>query len=205
MVDVAHVIGNGPSGGLYNPARGIKMLCNLPPVAVPNAWATAMVDFKMMHAIHREGVQVPGEWVLGYRPKVYMDKNPSFYMKNSRVIKQFYTELPKYAILDGDVGKGYTNFNCGHMATHYVANQLKAAEIHMYGFDSIFDFDLKSFTDTYLASDRGNNNTARLVDIWRKVWVGMFTEFSDRQFVIHNRHNSSKVQLPNNVEVRTKK
>ena len=59
--------------------------------------------------------------------------NPDYYMKVSKQVKEFYTELPNYAA-------NYTDFNCGHMAAHYSANKLKADEIHLYGFDSIFDF-----------------------------------------------------------------
>ena len=36
--------------------------------------------------------------------------------------------------------KNYTDWNCGHMAVHYACNKLLANEVHMYGFDSIFDF-----------------------------------------------------------------
>ena len=136
MAKTAHVIGNGDSASRYNPAPGLKITCNLPPFAVENVYTTCMVDFKMMNAIKEGSVIVPGDWVLGARPKKFMELNPQFNMRYAAQVKEYYTELPAYA-------ENYTNFNCGHMAVHYAANKLKCDEIHMYGFDSIFDFNLR--------------------------------------------------------------
>jgi len=116
-------------------------------------------------------------------------------MRVSHQVKEFYTELPKYAA-------NYTDFNCGHMATHYAANKLKADVIHMYGFDSIFDFNLKSGTDFSLSSDRGGANNLRLADNWRPIWQHMFREFSDTKFVLHYLHDKLKINIDNNVEVK---
>jgi hypothetical protein len=89
------------------------------------------------------------------------------------------------------------------MATHYTANKLKCDEIHMYGFDSIFSFDITSSTDLYLPSDRDNMNTERLTRNWRPIWTYMFQEFKDTQFIIHNRTTDTKlIKLSKNVEVR---
>ncbi|MBC8475166.1 MAG: hypothetical protein H8D53_01840 [Bacteroidetes bacterium] len=196
MTKTAHVIGNGPSAGFYKPAKGLKILNNLPPMAVNNVYATVMVDFKMMKAIHEGILTVPGDWVLGARPHKWMEIRNDFYMKYSRQIKEFYMVLPKYA-------SNYTDFNCGHMATHYTANKLKCDEIHMYGFDSIFSFDITSSSDFYLESSRDNLNTERLTRNWRPIWKGLFNEFKDTQFVIHNRTtDTSLIKMPKNVEVR---
>ena len=194
MANVAHIIGNGKSSSLYSPSKGLKILCNLPPFAVENAYTTVMVDFKMMKSIAEGVLTVPGDWVLGARPKKWMEIRPDFYMRYARQIKEFYTVLPKYSA-------NYTDFNCGHMATHYVANKLKCDEIHMYGFDSIFDFDITSCSDMYLESSRDNMNTERLTSKWRPIWKGIFNEFKDTQFVIHNRLTEAKIPLPDNVEV----
>ena len=196
MTKTAHVIGNGPSAGFYKPAKGLKILNNFPPMAVNNVYATVMVDFKMMKAIHEGILTVPGDWVLGARPHKWMEIRNDFYMKYSRQIKEFYMVLPKYA-------SNYTDFNCGHMATHYTANKLKCDEIHMYGFDSIFGFDITSSSDFYLESSRDNLNTERLTRNWRPIWKGLFNEFKDTQFVIHNRTtDTSLIKMPKNVEVR---
>ena len=155
-----------------------------------------MVDFKMMRALHEGSLTIPGDWILGMRPKIWMDQQPSFFIKHSHQVKEFYTVLPKYVA-------NYTDFNCGHMAVHYAANKVKAEEIHLYGFDSIFDFNLRSCSDFYLGSDRGNMNTNRLANNWRPVWQNMFKEFPDTTFVLHHIHDAIKFQVPDNVEVMT--
>jgi hypothetical protein len=199
MSKVAHVIGNGKTASLYQPSKGLKITCNVPPFAVANVYTTCMVDFKMMKAIEEGSVKVPGDWVLGFRPKKWMEMKPNFYMKYAPQVKEFYTELPKYA-------KDYTSFNCGHMATHYTANKLEADEIHMYGFDSVFSFDVTSSCDTFLVSDRSTNNTQRLTALWRPIWEGLFNEFSSKQFILHyHKDKAPLATLPSNVEVRVSK
>lgn len=197
MTRVIHVIGNGDNAALYKPTKGIKITCNLPPFSVENVWGSCMVDFKMMRAMAEGSVQVPGYWILGFRPKMFLDANPHLKMKWSQQIREFYLDKPEYV-------KNYTDFNCGHMAVHHSANKLKGDEIHMYGFDSIFDFSLRSCTDFYLNSDRGNTNNNRLINNWRPIWSKMFKEFSNTQFVLHHKHNGVKFDLPENVEVVTK-
>ena len=197
MTRVAHVIGNGDNASLYKPTAGLKITCNLPPFAVDNVYTTCIVDFKMMNAIREGIVTVPGDWVLGARPKKFLEMYPSTHMKHAQQIKEFYLTLPKYA-------KTYTDFNCGHMATHYTANKLKATEIHMYGFDSIFDMNLRSTTDFYMISDREATNNVRLTNNWRPLWANMFAEFPETQFVLYHRHDQIKIALPKNVEIRSK-
>lgn len=196
MAKTAHVIGNGDSASRYKPAAGLKITCNLPPFAVENVYTTCMVDFKMMNAIKEGSVTVPGDWVLGARPKKFMELNPQFNMRYAAQVKDYYTVLPKYA-------ENYTNFNCGHMAVHYAANKLKCDEIHMYGFDSIFDFNLRSASDLYLVSDREANNSLRLSNNWRPIWQQMFKEFPNTKFVLHHKHNNIKIPVSENVEIFT--
>lgn len=194
---VAHMVGNGKSASefLKKPRKGLKVTCNLPPFAIPDAFATTMVDFKMMRAIANGGVVVPGDWVLGIRPKVFCDKNPGFYMKHAHQIRMFYTPLPKYA-------ENYTKFSCGHMATHYCANYIKADEIHIYGIDSFFDLDVYSATDLYLPSDRGSANNMRLMEDWRPIWMGIFGEFPNTEFIIHGPWVKHPVNKLPNVSVK---
>ena len=196
MTKVAHVIGNGKSAGLYLPTKGLKITCNLPPFAIDNAYTTCMVDFKMMRAIDQGVVTVPGDWTLGARPKKWMEMKPAFHMKYAPQIKEYHLDLPKYAV-------NYTNFNCGHMATHYAANKLQADEIHLYGFDSMFDFNLISTTDFVLPSDRDAMNTQRLAENWRPITEGIFREFKQIQFVVYHQHDQAKINLPENVDVVT--
>lgn len=195
MARTVHVIGNGDSVHFYNAKerKGLKLTCNLAPFPVgDNHYATCIVDFKFMRAMREGTVSVAGDWVLGMRPKIFMDKYPDYYMKVSSQVKEFYTKLPKYA-------ENYTNFNCGHMAVYYAAEKLKAERIHMYGFDSIFDFNLRSVSDFILNSDRENMNTNRLANNWRPIWTKMFEQFKDTEFVLHHFHNNYKIIVPNNV------
>ena len=90
MSGVAHLIGNGKSAGFYSPSAGLKITTNLPPFEVNNIYTTVMVDFKMMNAIHKGVVVVPGDWVLGARPHKWMEMKNDFYIKYSRQIKEFY-------------------------------------------------------------------------------------------------------------------
>lgn len=196
MTRTAHVIGNGDSASRYNPDKGFKITCNLPPFAVENVYASCIVDFKMMNAMKEGSVAVPGDWVLGARPKKFMELNPQFNLKYAKQVKEYYDVLPKYA-------GNYTNFNCGHMAVHYSANKLKCDEIHMYGFDSIFDFNLRSSSDLYLVSDREANNNLRLSNNWRPIWQDMFKEFPNTKFVLHHKHNQIKFPVGKNVEIVT--
>ena len=117
-------------------------------------------------------------------------------MKVGPQIKEFYTVLPDYVA-------NYTDFNCGHMAVHYAANKCKAEEVHMYGFDSLFDFNLRSTSDLFLNSDRGNNNNNRLANNWRPVWESMFREFPNTKFVLYHKHNAIKCNISSNVHVVT--
>jgi hypothetical protein len=146
MTRVAHIIGNGDCALMYTPKPGIKITCNMPAFDIKDVYGTVMVDFKMMKALGEGSLNLAAyDWILGARPQKWMEMQPRFYMKYAKNIKEFYTVLPSYVA-------NYTDFNCGHMAVHYTAGKLEADEIHMYGFDSIFDMNLKSITDFYLPS-----------------------------------------------------
>jgi len=199
MSRVAHIIGNGKSSATYKPAKGLKITCNLPPFEIDNVYTTTIVDFKMCKAIDEGSVTIPGDWVLGARPKKYCEMFPRFRMKFAGQMKQFYTHLPKYA-------PDFTAFNCGHMATHYTAKKLGADEIHMYGFDTIFAFDITSTSDLVLKSDRQTGNTQRLTNNWRPIWEGIFKEFKDTQFVLYYyKEVDPLITLSENVEIRVVK
>tara|TARA_B100000508_G_scaffold43872_1_gene34235 strand:- start:1215 stop:1865 length:651 start_codon:yes stop_codon:yes gene_type:complete len=197
MRRVVHIIGNGGSSFLYNEEKrkGLKLGCNQIGFNIPEKYASCIVDYKFMQAMTNGEITLPGQWILGFRPKHWMEMNPNYYMKVSKQVKEFYTELPNYAA-------NYTDFNCGHMAAHYSANKLKADEIHLYGFDSIFDFNLNSASDLSLKSDRGSANNLRLADNWRPIWQSMFKEFSNTKFILHYTHDKLKINIGNNVDVK---
>ncbi len=191
----AHLIGNGSSAWLFDhKSPGLRLTCNLPPFSVDKAIGTCLVDFKVMKAIEDGSVQIPGDWIMGARPKKYCEQNSLFYMKFASHIKEFYTILPKYV-------PNYTDFSCGHMACHYLVSKHKPDVIHMYGFDSMFEFDLRSCTDFYLNSNRDNATTLRLTNNWRSIWPDIFREFKKTNFKIHSKHSSIKFDLPKNAEI----
>ena len=205
-----HILGNGDNAAFFRPLMkerdGKLMICNIPPMEVENVYACAIVDFKMMKNLTKEVVNLDQyQWVLGNRPKIWMDKNPTFYIKHSHHIREFYTDVPKYC--GKPAAQAATNFNCGHMATHYSARKHKCDEIHMWGFDSIMDHSMRSYTDTVLPSQRNNTNNYKLLEVWRPIWMNLFKEFSEKKFVIHHNHNNAKIKLPSNVgvEVHSKK
>ena len=197
---VVHVLGNGDSAHIFNKIqrqpRDKLIVCNMPPFAVPDVFGCAIVDFKMMRALAEGVVNLNAyEWILGNRPKKFMEKNSSFYLKHAPHIKEFYTHVPDYA-------GSATNFNCGLMATHYSCSVLKPDEIHMYGFDSIFDYSMRSSTDIFMESNRGRMNNHRLIELWRPIWQGVFIEHPNIKFVLHHRHDNNKVAFPDNVELK---
>ena len=179
---VWHVIGNGDLAAVYKFRErvGKKLICNMPPFEMPasEVYGTAMVDFKMMSALEE------GQVNLGkYAPNV----------------REFYTDVPKYA-------KNATNFNCGMMAVHYAIHKKKADVVHMYGFDTLFDFNMRSITDLYLNSDRGNINNFRLIENWRPVWNGIFKEAektTGTKFILHHNHDKLKITTRDNMSVET--
>lgn len=202
MADTVHLIGNGDLAVLYNKrlktghTKGLKIVCNMPPFAVDNVFATTMVDFKMMKNLMEGSLNLEAySWILGQRPRKWMEMQPAFYMRYAANIKEFYEYVPRYA-------KSATNFNCGHMAAHYIGKKLKPKECHMYGFDTLFDFNMRSITDLYLHSDRSNVNNYRLINNWRPIWPKLFAEFPDTKFILYHNHGDLKVKLESkNVEL----
>jgi hypothetical protein len=195
---VINIIGNGPSAGLYlnKERQGMNYVCNLPPFGLNRVKYHFMVDFKMMKAITEGSVTVPGEWILGARPQLWMRKYHSVYLKHAHQIKEFYTDIPSYA-------NNHTDFNCGHLATYYALKKGGATSIHMFGFDSMFKMELRSSTDTYLVSDRSDENNKRLTGNWRPIWEKMFKEHKDVKFFLHYHDDNITFDIPSNVSIVT--
>lgn len=200
MGKVVHVLGNGDKATYYQAEKrvGTKLLCNMPPFEMDpkEVYATCMVDFKMMMALTEGSVNLDRyRWVLGTRPRIWMYERSAFHMKYAPNVREFYTHVPKYA---GNA----TNFNCGHMAVHYACSRHKADEVHMYGFDTLFDFNMRSSTDFVLSSDRTDTNNYRLLNNWRPIWRDIMREFSNTKFVLHHNHDALKIPKLENVEVK---
>ena len=154
-----NILGNGPGAALFQKGtEGELVVCNMPPIELSKeeVYASCMVDFKMMSALEEGQVNL-GEydWVLGTRPRRWMELKPAFYLKYSQNIRGFHTYVPPYAQLPGNkLSDAATNYSCGHMAVDYACRIMKATEVHMYGFDAMFDMNLESHTDNFLKSDR---------------------------------------------------
>jgi len=192
-----HVVGNGPSSAIFTKtpvSNEDKIIaCNLPPFTINRVYGYMIVDFKMMRAIREGSLMVPPEWILGFRPKMFCDSDPMFHMQHASKIKEFYTTLPDYV-------PNYKDFSCGHAAVHYAATKLRPRVIHMYGFDSIFDFDSTSCSDLYLPSSRDLINTNTLTASWRRIWPALWREFPTIDFKLYGRHVDVKIPLGKNVE-----
>ncbi len=206
MSEVMHVLGNGDRSTLMpkstrNGQDGKVIICNQPPFELRNVYGCAIVDFKMMKALQERSVILHQYmWVCGNRPKMHMEKNPTFSIQHSHHIREFYTIVPKYC--GPNAGEAATNFNCGHFATHYAANRHQPKEINLYGFDSLFDHSMRSYTDLVLPSDRGNTNNHRLLGVWRPIWTKIFLEFPNIEFKLWHTHENLKIDVPDNVSVR---
>lgn len=203
-----NILGNGDHAYMFK--RGTKgklLICNMPPFEIPRneVHATVMVDFKMMKALSEGMVKLDMyDWVLGTRPRKWMEMQPSFYLKYSQNIKGFHQYVPKYAQLPGQSpAQAATNYSCGHLAVDYASRAMRAEEVHIYGFDSMFEMDLRSSTDLILESDRGLANTHRLASNWRPIFTMMFREFKNTQFYLYHSHNNIKIEIPDNVTIIT--
>ena len=201
-----NVMGNGENAALYEKGTpGDLVVCNMPPMSLTKneVYASCMVDFKMMEALDKGEVSLDQyDWVLGTRPRRWMEKSPTFYLKYSANIRGFHTHVPPYAQLPGHkLSEAASNYSCGHMAVDYACRVMKATEVHLYGFDAMFDMDIDSFTDNFITSNRTALNVHRLASNWRPIWSFFFREFSNTKFVIHHNHAGIKFILPENASV----
>tara|TARA_S200002703_G_C3790382_1_gene243901 strand:- start:661 stop:1290 length:630 start_codon:yes stop_codon:yes gene_type:complete len=202
-----HVLGNGPSQHLWfetdmktGDAQNV-VCCNMPWRTIPKArlWASIIGDFKMIRPISEGSIQADHmPWVLGNRPKMFCDQNPSFYMKYAYNIREFYLYVPPYA-------RNATDWSAGHLATHYSCRRLQPDVLHMWGFDSLFSSDLSSSSDFMIPSDRGDRNRFRMNNLWRGIWRGLFDEMVNVQFVVHTlKKVDISFKVPDNVSVHFK-
>lgn len=201
-----NILGNGDSWPLFQRhTEGDLLVCNMPPIHFTSkeVYASCMVDFKMMVALEKGDVNLDDyDWVLGTRPRRWMEKSPTFYLKYSQNIKGFHTHVPPYAQLPGHkLEDAASNYSCGHMAVDYACRSMRATEVHLYGFDAMFDMNLASYTDNFLDANRSALNVHRMASNWRPIWSHFFREFPDVQFIIHHVHSDIKLILAENARV----
>lgn len=193
-----NVIGNGPSAMHYwdNEDQSQVVSCNLPwnPISPEKHWGTVLGDFKVMKKLEEGSLDFNHmKWICGTRPKSFCDNNPSFYMKHAQNIREFYTHVPPYA-------PNPTAWSAGHLAVHYTCVRLHPSDLHMWGFDSMFSYDLSSSSDLILESDRREVNRFRMNSLWRPIWNNLFDEMSNVNFVIHAKKGVDfQFEVPDNV------
>ena len=83
MARTVHIIGNGDQAVRYKPQKGTKITCNLPPFSVEGVYATCLVDFKIMHAMHMGEIAIPGDWILGFT-------DPRLFYRETKVCSNTY-------------------------------------------------------------------------------------------------------------------
>lgn len=201
-----NVLGNGDHAFHFERGtEGKLLICNMPPFEIPRSevHATCMVDYKMMKALAEGHIKLNMyDWILGTRPRHWMEMHGQFYMKYSQNIKAMHTHIPDYAILEGQSPQqGATNYSCGHLAVDYACRKMGATEVHLYGFDALFDTNLRSYTDLLLESDRSSQNTHRIANNWRPVWHGMFKEFDNVKFFLYHKHDRLQIPVNDNVNI----
>ncbi len=201
-----NILGNGDNAFRFERGtEGKLLICNMPPFEIPNneVFATCMVDYKMMLALANGHIKLDMyDWILGTRPRHWMEMQPAFYLKYAQKIKAMHTHIPSYAKLQGqNEAQAATNYSCGHMAVDYACRVQKATEVHIYGFDSMFDTSLRSYTDLLLESDRSSQNTHRLANNWRPIWTKMFEEFDKTTFFLYHSHSKLKFPVGDNVKI----
>lgn len=201
-----NILGNGDHAYMFK--RGIEgklLICNMPPFEIPTkeVYATCMVDYKMMVALAEGHIKLDMyDWILGTRPRHWMEMQPNFYLKYAQKIKAFHSHVPKYAQLPGQTeAQAATNYSCGHMAVDYACRVMKANEVHVYGFDSMFDTSLRSYTDLLLESDRSSQNTHRLANNWRPIFSYTFKEFDNTKFFLYHSHDRIQFPIGKNVNI----
>ena len=101
-----NILGNGDNAGIFQRGTEGKLLvCNMPPFELTKkeVFATVMVDFKMMKALTEGKIKLDMyDWILGTRPRKWMELRGDFYLRYAPNVKAFYQHVPKYAAVDGN-------------------------------------------------------------------------------------------------------
>ena len=107
-----NILGNGDNAGIFQRGTEGKLLvCNMPPFELTKkeVFATVMVDFKMMKALTEGKIKLDMyDWILGTRPRKWMELRGDFYLRYAPNVKAFYQHVPKYAAVDGNPAMALT-------------------------------------------------------------------------------------------------
>lgn len=182
------ILGNGNTRDLYKPDNyDVVVGCNLPPDGIKVDYCV-VVDAKAIMLAYR----LDAKWhnrlkdfklVIGPRCG-YGIKQCKILPADKKTIYEFLTEnnyIYKEIGLWPDASEiGQRYFSAGHLAFSFVNNEWENAEIHLFGFDSLFTGHQASYTDvirntpvTQLRKDKdkySRNNPVNTVGEWYRVW-----------------------------------
>lgn len=169
-----HLVGNGVSNRLYD--RDIAVTaCNIP----------------------QHGIRYNQLSIIDRQPLVYM-KNSGWRPKTRVLCTQSIKDHARKMNLEGDwfaVYEAQHRWNSGHHAVNHFAKN-ENAEIHFWGFDSMWSKDLTSQMDT-LVPRYGRPD---LNKHWRPIWQEIFDRYSDKTFVIHAPLHVEEVYYAKNAK-----
>ena len=155
-----HILGNGPSINLYEPAEGYVIGCNFQQFPVD---VSVVLDIRPFH------VYLSNRSVFQNKPII-----TSVYAMNGMKHKNLEQELDivyKLPFLDKFV-------SAGHVATQWALDN-QHTEIHLWGFDSIWADTQETKTDELVSRDRQQHD---LYIHWRKKWK----PFTQHNIIVHN-------------------
>lgn len=160
------ILGNGPSRHMYDSTAEFVVGCN-----IPND------DFKVDATVISD---VEIVWILKENPElvkvpVIISTKVFEKMKELKIVSN-YTVLMVFKPQDWH--------NSAHYAAHYLASEVKATTIDVWGCDSIvsLESDLTSDTDVFVPKPETHNY--KLILNWNKVWQALIASYEDANFRI---------------------
>ena len=164
----AHILGNGPSIDLYEPQDGFVIGCNFHQHPVD---LTVLVDCKPFLIYKGKRDLLPNR-------KIITSKYAWPTIVEQKLVDEFefvyvIEQLERYK-------------SAGHIATEWALKN-KYSEIHLWGFNSIFEDSQETKTDLIVPRSRAQFD---LYIHWRERWK----EFTDYNIIVHNTKEGTKLK-----------
>lgn len=183
-----HILGNGPSLRLFDrdsyPNSDVFVGCNFSDTELRPDF-TVLIDVRAMKQFTRgdNGYDLKIPAVLSSRAYNYLDKDAGWNKVASGKI-----EIKDVMPLERDrrIAKRLS-MNSGQHATVYsIRKYVDQKEIHLWGIDSFWSYDLESMTDAIVRPNQKTNRVKPTVTRqWNGYWHKIFTDYSSHDFVIH--------------------
>lgn len=197
------ILGNGSTRDLYTPDNyDVVLGCNLPPDNVKVDYCL-VVDAKAIMLAYREEAR----WYHRLKDfKLVIGPRCAHGIKGGKSVpggvKTIYQHLTENGLIHKEIGLwpdaatiGQRYFSAGHLAFAFANNEWADAEIHMFGFDSLFTGNSASFSDkirnnnaTQLIRNREKYNRGNpivTVGNWYNVWEKLLTSERNRASKIY--------------------